>query len=69
MMDKALNLADSKWARGDEAWHSEMAKYLIDKEEFKALKPYSKALRKKLIPIADKFNRVRGKKGATKEKK
>lgn len=69
LMDKALKLADNKWANGDDSWHSEMAEHLVSKSGYRELEPYRKALQKRLIPIADNYGRVRGKKGATKEKK
>jgi len=69
LMDKALKLADSIWANGDDSWHSEMAEHLVSKSEFRELEPYRRAFQKKLIPIADNYGRVRGKKGVTKEKK
>jgi hypothetical protein len=67
MMDKALQVADKKWADGDEAYHNEMSEYLVCKQEFKTLS--KSALQKKLIPIADKYGRTRGKKGSTRKKK
>ena len=69
LMEQAIDLAATKWANGDQAWHSEMARYLLGKAEFKDLNSCPKALQKKLIPIADKYGRVRGKREATKEKK
>jgi len=66
LVEKALKLADSLWANGDDAWHSEMAKYLVAQKKFKDLQQYENALRNKLKPVADKYGRVKGKKGAKK---
>jgi hypothetical protein len=69
LMDEACRLADQKWADHYDSWHNEMAEHLIGLTKFKALKRHKHALMRKLIPIADKYGRTRGKKGIKKRKK
>jgi hypothetical protein len=69
LMDKACKRADEKWEKGDNAWHNEMATWLLGKAEFMDLKTYRSALLKKLGPVAEKYGRKRGVKPTKKEKK
>jgi hypothetical protein len=68
LLKEACMVANKKWGDGESAWHNEMAEYLIGLPKFKALKERKLALMKKLVPIADKYGRTRGKKGIKKEK-
>ena len=56
------------WAAGDKALHSEMATYLLNKHKDSAKIISRKVLMRQLVPIADEFGRVHGKKGVKKEK-
>jgi len=60
--------AEKKWAGGDESTHIEMCDYLWSKyKELRQNKSITvNSLLKRLKPIADKYNRVIGKKGVKK---
>jgi hypothetical protein len=62
-LTEALGIADKKWENGDPALHTEMAKFLEPK--FPNLS-YD-VLKKRLRPIAKKYNRLFGVKGVKKE--
>lgn len=69
LLSEACNVAETKWAGGDEAWHDEMADWLLGKKEFKKLKENRLALLRALGPVAEKHDRKRGTKGVKKRKK
>jgi len=66
----ALLEAERKWAGGDEATHIEMGDYLWSK--YKELRQHNSITQKSFVnrlkPIADKYNRVIGKRGVKKAK-
>lgn len=68
-LKEPLQYADGLWEKGEAVLHDEMAAYLEKLDRFKQQLRHvgHKAILKALVPIAKKYNRVRGMKGMTKK--
>jgi hypothetical protein len=72
-IDQALKLAETKWEKGDDCFHHEMAEYLINKKDSSGKKMFPSLtyniLKRELKPLARKYGRCFGDKGVTRDKK
>lgn len=67
--EKAKSIADNIWTKGDTALHTEMADYLYDNSKYPQLTGLSRnEILSAIKPVANKHNRLFGKKGVTKNK-
>lgn len=64
IMDMAILVAEEKWKSGDRDYHNKMATKLLELKQFESIKDNKNALMKRLVPIAKKYNLVRGVKGS-----
>ena len=65
---EAEEIGRAKWEAGDNSYHHEMVEFILGLSQFEDKKLSRNTLLKRLRPIAREYNRVRGDKGAKKEK-
>jgi len=66
LMENAKSFAKEQYQNGSKLFHNEMTDWILDQPEFEALKARRQAVLRNIRPVADKYGRVKGKKGVKK---